>query len=123
MYKTQLLWEEAKKEKKLAGKLKLSFQLGLLNGFRRKLDAAAEAAQASADGNDEGLILLVNRSARAYRDRLYPSLSSRQKTQRRIDQNVYTAGREAGSQLRVDVALGGRSEKSDSPGTGQLNGG
>ena len=105
-YKCETLWEQAKKDGMIA-RQKMSFQLGLLNGFGKALAKRGAEQRVKEMGSEdvEGLIALQERDLDQYVANLYPSLRSISRSAYRVDRGGYEAGKEAGANLKIDQAL------------------
>jgi hypothetical protein len=106
MYKAQALWQNAKKAQKLNNKLKISYQIGLLDGFRKKLDLIKQQQDAHLQ-NEYGLISLEDRDIDHFMDDLYPSLRSSNAYARLcLEPQGYQAGQKEGRDIRIDQPIG-----------------
>lgn len=117
------LWQSTRKGGTLKHADKLSYQLGLLNGFSQKMAAreierkakqkgGLENQQAHAD--DEQLIHLHQQDLNDYKNQVFPKLSSLGVRRTNLRQKAYQEGTTEGSALDVKSAIGAKNETSGS---------
>lgn len=103
MYKVQNLWKEAAKIHTLQAKQRLSFQIGLLDGFSAKLKEIERNRKSASDKiQEEGLMALEENKVDDYLAELFPSLRHTSSSNRRLDPNSYHAGKQEGANIQID---------------------
>lgn len=112
MYKVQGLWKQAAKDRGLKAEKRLSFQLGLLEGFAAKLQAIAKR-QSPQFKTCFGLIPLEKQSLDDFVSRLYPSLKARSIRSHSVDPSVYQVGKTEGSNLQINQPINTSRSQSD----------
>ena len=116
-HQVDVLWQRARRERDLAGAGRLSFQLGLLAGFRGKL-AAARSARTTADvarGSDTTALLRLERDdLEAFVSQVYPNLTSLGRGSVSLKADVFEAGKDEGGRLSVHTPVASRED----PGAG-----
>jgi hypothetical protein len=112
------LWQRARKDRKLPAGSRLSYQLGLVSGFRGKLDAAKAAReQRDAETNNDiaALVRLEWQDLGDYVASRYPHLTSRTKSSLSLKSDVYAAGKEEGARLTVHTPVTSRADAPTAP--------
>lgn len=116
LHQCDALWRDHKGKTNCTGKLKRSYQLGILHGFSEKL--AAQPVQQNA-AEDLGLsanqaLVLLKQDRKELNDFVgikYPRLSSKSRGQARVDGGTFAAGKSAGKSLNLHRAVTGRSSR------------
>ncbi len=111
VYKADNLWKKAKKDG-LTNKQKLSFQVGLIWGFRASLEKIEEGRRKAktTEQNLNALIALNEEQLNDYVDSLYPSLRDISRRRLSVDKEGYQAGTDQGSKLRIDRPIANRED-------------
>lgn len=110
------LWKEHKKKTHCDGKLRRSYQLGILHGFSEKLSSHEVQKKVAEDlGLSESQSLaLVRQDKRELKDFVavkYPRLASKSRGQARVDGSTFAAGKSAGKSINLHRAVTGRSSR------------
>jgi hypothetical protein len=116
------LWQSVQKAGKLKHADKLSYQLGLLNGFSRKMaereaeriakkKSPAEANQPEAQADDEQIIHLHQEELNDYQAQVFPRLTTLGVRRTNLRTGAFKEGIAEGSALDVKSAIGSTSGK------------
>lgn len=98
------LWRDYKKAQSCPGYHRLSFQLGVIKGFREKLNREVKA---STEGGrhfcvacpDDQALILMDRSLDEFTNHVFPRLGKRARSSASLDRNAYSAGVVQGREL------------------------
>ncbi len=117
-HKINALWLAAKKEKNLPGKARLSYQMGLVSGFSKKLKAMVDARNAASAlagiKMDEGaLVALEGHDLSAYAKEKFPSLGKLSVSDFKVHKEGYSLGTEDGADIVIHAPLGSAPHKQD----------
>lgn len=102
------LWEVARKEKTIAGRHKMSYQIGLLKGFDLKLTQQAEMRRkpsVDASATEGSLIRLQDMKRDEFMHLLYPNLGTLGANRTQINSEAYSSGHSAGRELNVNQPI------------------
>ena len=102
VHKVDRLWEDAHKGG-MKSSHRLSYQVGILNGFFKKLSTIEKARSQRASNVNQvnGLIALTKEKIDAYLSDLYPSLKSSSTRQKSWDAESYHQGASEGEKLQI----------------------
>jgi hypothetical protein len=101
-HKVDRLWEDAHKGG-MKSSHRLSYQVGILNGFSKKLSSIEKARREGASNVNQmnGLISLTKDKIDAYLSDLYPSLKSSTTRQKSWDAESFHQGASEGEKLQI----------------------
>lgn len=110
------LWKDHKKKSQCDGRLRRSYQLGILHGFSEKLSSQATQHKVAQDlGLSHGeTTALVKQDRKELNDFVaikYPRLSSKSRGQARVDGGMFAAGKSAGKSINLHRAVTGKSSR------------
>ena len=108
-------WQRKRKEQKLPGKLRLSFQIGMVRGFREKLDRAKKErnAREQEELSEAALVRLEDAELRARVDELFPKLTTNTKSSARLHNEGLEAGKEEGKRLNIHTPVASAERKTE----------
>lgn len=108
------LWKDHKKLTRCDGKLRRSYQLGILHGFSEKLTAQPVQTKVAQDlglsqGESKALVLQDRRELEDFVAKKYPRLASKSRGRARVDGSTFAAGKSAGRAINLHRAVTGKS--------------
>lgn len=111
--KLDSLWEQFRLENKAPGKEKRSFVLGVLQGFRVRLQREEEERLASQEGSSCALIHLGDSGLEIYQKARYPRLRKMGRKRPKVYTRSYESGKEKGENLIVHRGISSYREHCD----------
>ena len=120
-------WQEAKAVRDFGARQRLSYQIGIVRGFSKKL-SVQKAAQGSsgtavaADPEEGRLIALERNGLDEWKRYLYPQLSGVSRSKYTIDAEAYHSGQEVGGDIVIHTPLDSGATRSPMGGLGGLIG-
>lgn len=107
-HKLDALWQQQKNVASLSAKHKRSYQIGLLHGFRQKLENAKKERHQQITEHSERMALQVladDPNLDAFVQRRFPRLSRRRHSSGRVDHRAYHLGHEEGGRLIINKGI------------------
>ena len=116
VHKVDRLWEEAHKGG-IKSSHRLSYQVGILNGFHKKMASIEKERRQGASSTNQlnGLIALTKDKIDAYLNNLYPSLKSSTTRQKSWDAESFNQGASEGAKLQIQRPIENASASSSEP--------
>lgn len=108
LHKLEELWLHQKKLASVSAKHKRSYQIGLLHGFRQKLEHAKRERHQKVTEHSERMALQVlaeDPNLDAFIQRRFPRLSRRRHHSGRVDHRAYNLGHEEGARLVLNKGI------------------
>ena len=103
-------WQKYRAGNKAPGNARLDFALGIINGFRQKIEGQFE--KLTADPEDRALIRVEDQKLENYFEQRYPRTRSISRTARRRHSGIEAAGNEIGRRLTISKAVENNARKS-----------
>lgn len=102
---TDNLWFEYKIKTNAAGILKNSFQLGVINGFSKKMDEASRERKTTWSSSDYAIVVSEAPGFQEFLNNRFPRLRNKLSGGRHIDNDVYNHGHSQGRSLNVSKGV------------------
>lgn len=106
------LWQDYKKQNAASTMLKISFQLGVVNGFSKKMQEAASERKATWSKDDYALVVTEAPGLQDFVGQRFPRLRRTTSGGRRIHDDVYNHGQSQGRSITVHKGVNDRRESS-----------
>lgn len=108
----EALWLNHKKAHRASGRLKRSYQLGILHGFSEKLESHKAQAKVSREmglSRDEEKSLIVTKSEelRDYVRLRFPRIATTSRSSARVDGSTFASGKSAGQNITLQKPISG----------------
>ena len=105
MYKLEVLWKEARRSQNLPASNAKSYKLGIISGFRRKLDEQSEYRQKHLSKEEQGLVHLGEMDLEEHVARMFPDLGISSSRQTKVDPQAFEAGLSVGKNIKIDTPI------------------